>query len=36
MIFFRGSHEGALGRRVNWLAEWFDVCGIPTLGYALA
>lgn len=31
----KGSHEDALGREVNCLAKWFDVCVIPTLRNAL-
>lgn len=32
-IYFslKGFHEGASGRKVNWLAKWFDVYVTPTL-----
>lgn len=35
-LSLKGSHEGASVKKVNWFAKWFDVCVIPTVGYALA
>lgn len=36
LFSLKGSPKGALGRKANWLAKWFDVCAITTLGNALA